>query len=77
MDIEIYQMKGIPNDEVPDVIADLQADPRYINHMVVPEGGGTSTIIAVFRKLTSALDAAVKVETIEKKPRKKRKKKSS
>lgn len=50
METEIYEIKGIPNEDVPDVVADLQADPRYISHMVIPEGGGTSMIIAVFSK---------------------------
>lgn len=68
METDIYEIKGVPNEEVPDLIADLQADPRYISHMVIPEGGGKSTIIAVFRKQSDRLASAVKVETIKKTP---------
>jgi hypothetical protein len=75
METEIYEIKGVPNAEVPDVIADLQADPRYISHTVIPEGGGKSTIIAIFRKQSDCLASATKVETIKKKPPKASKKK--
>jgi len=68
MEMDIYEIKGVPNEEVPDLIADLQADPRYISHQVVPEGGGKSTVIAIFRKQSDRLASAVKVETIKKKP---------
>lgn len=70
METEIYQIKGVPNEEVPDLIADLQADPRYISHLVVPEGGGKSIVIAVFRKQSDPLASAVKVETIKERPSK-------
>jgi hypothetical protein len=75
METDIYEIKGVPNEGVPDLIADLRADPRYISHLVIPEGGGKSTVIAVFRKQGDRLASAVKVETIKKKPPKASRKK--
>lgn len=58
-DIEVYKLSGVPNTEVPDVIAEVQLDPRYISHKVLPEGGGKSTLIFFIRKPSGpALDRA-------------------
>lgn len=66
---DIYEINGVPNEDVPDVVADLQADPRFVSHQVIPEGVGTSTIIAVFRKAS----AMARTATTKKPARKKNK----
>ena len=45
---EVYEIT-VPNKSVDDVVATIQADPRYVSHTVLPNGDGTSTIYAFFR----------------------------
>jgi hypothetical protein len=49
MKTQVQIMNGIPDKDVPSTVALLQADPRYLSHKVIPEGGGTNTIEATFR----------------------------
>jgi len=75
METEVYELRDVPNNKVPGIVAGLKADPRYISHTVVPEGGGKSTIIAIFRKQSDDLASATKVETIKEMPPKASRKK--
>jgi len=50
MDTETQSMKGIPDGEVDRAVRLLKADPNYVSHTVIPEGGGTNTIQVVLRK---------------------------
>ncbi len=47
---EIQELTGVPNDEVPAKVAQLQASERYVSHRVIPENGDTSTIEVTVRK---------------------------
>ncbi len=44
------RIEGVPRDEVDDVLIEVQSDPAYISHTVLPEGGGTYTIIVIYRE---------------------------
>ena len=49
MDFETDIIRHVPNDQVPDLVARLQRNPRYVSHQVIPEGDGLSSIIVVYR----------------------------
>ncbi len=42
-------IRGVRNEDVPDIVAMLIQDPRYVSHEVIPDGPGTSTIIVIYR----------------------------
>ncbi|GAB4183396.1 MAG: hypothetical protein Tsb002_05530 [Wenzhouxiangellaceae bacterium] len=50
-DFDVYEMKKIPNEKISDKIAIVQRDPRYIGHKVIPDGGGTSTLLVIMQKI--------------------------
>ncbi len=44
MGTEIQIMHGIPDEEIEKTVRLLRADHRYVDHKVIPEGGGKNTI---------------------------------
>lgn len=49
METETQIMHGIPDEEVESTILLLKADPNYVSHKVIREGGGKNTIEATLR----------------------------
>jgi hypothetical protein len=49
-DVIVEVLTGVPNTRVPVIEAALRQNTRYITHTVQPDGPGTSTIIAHFRR---------------------------
>jgi hypothetical protein len=47
METEIQKLTGVPRDEVDNKVARIQASPRYLSHVVIPEGNNKSTIVVV------------------------------
>ncbi len=41
--------RGVPNADVPGIVARLMRNPRYVHHVVLPEGEATSTIVVILR----------------------------
>lgn len=48
MKTEVQVMHGIPDEDVERTVRLLKADTRYVDHKVIPEGGGKNTIEATF-----------------------------
>jgi hypothetical protein len=44
MNMDVKMMHGIPDEELDKTVSALKADPKYLNHEVIPEGGGKNTI---------------------------------
>jgi hypothetical protein len=44
MNLDVKMMHGIPDAEVEKTVGVLKADPKYMSHEVIPEGGGKNTI---------------------------------
>jgi hypothetical protein len=44
MNLDVKMMHGIPDAEVEKTVNTLKADPKYVSHEVIPEGGGKNTI---------------------------------
>ncbi len=42
-------IRRVPNEDVPGIVARLMQNPRYVHHVVLPEGDATSTIVVIFR----------------------------
>lgn len=55
MSFMVQSLAGIPNDELSDFIADSQKNPRYVAHLAVPEGGGTTFVVLVVHPSSTAL----------------------
>lgn len=49
METEIQTIHGVPDDKVQEQVDILKANPRYVSHKVISEGGGTNTIEATLR----------------------------
>jgi hypothetical protein len=44
MKLDVQMIHGIPDAEVEKTVDRLKADPKYVSHEVIPEGGGKNTI---------------------------------
>jgi hypothetical protein len=51
----VQSLAGIPNDKLSDFIADSQMNPRYVAHLAVPEGGGTTFVVLVVHPPSATL----------------------
>lgn len=49
MKTEVQVMHGIPDEEIEKTVRLLRADPRYVAHKVIPEGGGKNTVEVTLR----------------------------
>jgi hypothetical protein len=49
MNLDVKMMHGIPDAEVEKTVSALKADPKYMSHEVIPEGGGKNTIEATVK----------------------------
>lgn len=54
METEVTTMPGVPKEEVDNIVAQCQASPRYLSHVVIPEGNNKSTIVVVYSKANAA-----------------------
>jgi hypothetical protein len=43
-------LDGLPNDEVNSTVDIIKASPRYISHIVLDNGNGTSRVIVTTKK---------------------------
>lgn len=41
---------GVPNEDVPGMVAEIMRDPNYVRHNLLPDGPSTTTIIVIYRK---------------------------
>ena len=44
MGLDVKMMHSIPDGELEKTVSQIKADPKYVSHVVVPEGGGKNTI---------------------------------
>jgi len=48
---QIQILDGTPNDQVSSTVEIIKASPRYISHIVIDNGNGTSMIIVTTKKI--------------------------